>query len=257
MATIDPLSPKPMPLPVPPAVLAPEELAQLAERLQTVRVKIADAARSAGRDPAEITLIGVSKFFPASLAGAACQLGLTDLGENRVQEMLGKIDELAAAGWQPNWHQIGTLQKNKVRQIIGKTALIHSADSLSLLEEISRRSQEQGSVTAVLLQVNTAGEATKHGFTPQEAPAAAEAAMRLPGIALRGLMTMAPLLEDPAGTVPVFSATRTLFDRIAGQLGPDMPFDILSMGMSHDFVQAIACGSTHVRIGTAIFGPRL
>jgi len=237
--------------------LPPESVSLIAGRLQAVRQAIAAAAVAAGRDPAAITLIGVSKFFPANMAAEACRLGLTDLGENRVQEMLEKSSELAGAGLNPAWHLIGTLQKNKVRQIIGRTALIHSVDSLPLLEEISRRSMEHNLVTDILLQVNTSGEATKHGFTPADLPAAASAALALPAIALRGLMTMAPLFENPDDTLPVFAQTRELFCAVAGQVGAAAACDILSMGMSHDFRQAIACGATHVRIGSAIFGPRL
>ena len=236
--------------------LSPEAAAALAARLSDVRQQIGAAALAAGRRPDEITLIGVSKFFPAGAALAACRSGLLDLGENRVQEMLAKISDLSAAGLSPRWHLIGTLQKNKVRQIIGLTHLIHSADSWPLLQEIDRRSQERGLVSDVLLQVNVSGEASKHGFTPEELAAAAMSARQLKGLQVRGLMTMAPLLDNPDDTRPVFSIARQLFVRLASDQDPDV-FNILSMGMSHDFSQAIACGATHVRIGTAIFGPRL
>jgi PLP dependent protein len=229
----------------------------LQERLDTVRGQIAAAAGAAGRQPEEITLVGVCKLFPASAAMAAVRLGLFDLGENRVQEMLGKIEALAQAGMQPRWHLIGTLQRNKVRQIVGRTHLIHSADSLPLLQEIGRRSQEHGLVSDVLLQVNTAAEASKHGFDPGELEQAADSAQRIAGVRLRGLMTMAPFFENPDGASPVFDQTRRLFETLARQMDPAAVFTILSMGMSHDFRQAIACGSTLVRIGTAIFGPRL
>ena len=229
----------------------------LAERLQNVRQAIADAARSAGRQPEAITLIGVSKFFPPWVAQAAAELGLADLGENRVQEMLEKIEWLENLQLRPNWHLIGTLQKNKVRQAVGWTHLIHSVDSLPLLEEISRRSVAAGLVTDLLLQVNTAGEATKHGFTPQEIRPAAELAFQAPGIRLRGLMTMAPIFEQADDSLPVFEQTWKLFRETAGAAGNPASFNVLSMGMSLDYRQAITCGSTHVRIGTAIFGPRL
>ena len=240
-----------------PGVLPAAEIAAMRQRLLAVRSRIDEAARLAGRDPEAITLVGVSKFFPAEMARAAFELGLADLGENRVQELIAKIDMLDAAGLHPNWHLIGTLQKNKVRQIIGRTHLIHSVDSLALLSEIDQRSQAAQLVTDVLLQVNTAGEASKHGLGPDETPAAAECAHAMTGIRLRGLMTMAPLFDDPDDTLPVFSATRELFERIAATTPADGGFDILSMGMSHDFIQAIRCGATHIRIGTAIFGPRL
>lgn len=227
------------------------------ERLATVRQQIERAARQAGRQPDEITLIGVSKFFPVEKAIAAFKLGLADLGENRVQEMLPKIEQLARLGLQPRWHLIGTLQKNKVRQVIGRVHLIHSADSIALLDEINQRSIASGQCSDVLIQVNTAGEMTKHGFEPEQTVAAVEQVMLMPGIRLRGLMTMAPLLENPAETLPIFSQTHELFSHLAERVIQHPDFNILSMGMSHDYLQAIACGATHVRIGTAIFGPRL
>ena len=238
------------------AALPAEAEQAMARRLAEVRQAIEQAARQAGRNPADITLIGVSKFFPAAAAISALRLGLSDLGENRVQEMLGKQAELAPLDLHPRWHLIGTLQKNKVKYIIGQTALIHSVDSLDLLEEISRRSQQAGIVTNVLIQVNTAGEASKHGFTPAALPAQAAQLGALPNIQLCGLMTMAPLYENAEETLPVFAQTRDLFLRLQTEHPEWTEFKILSMGMSHDFVQAIACGATHIRIGTAIFGAR-
>ena len=238
------------------AALPAEAEQAMARRLAEVRQAIEQAARQAGRNPADITLIGVSKFFPAAAAISALRLGLSDLGENRVQEMLGKQAELAPLDLHPRWHLIGTLQKNKVKYIIGQTALIHSVDSLDLLEEISRRSQQAGIVTNVLIQVNTAGEASKHGFTPAALPAQAAQLGALPNIQLCGLMTMAPLYENAEETLPVFAQTRDLFLRLQMEHPEWTEFKVLSMGMSHDFVQAIACGATHIRIGTAIFGAR-
>src|SRR5690554_4699905 len=133
-------------------------------RIEGVRAAIEDAALKSGRQSDAITLIGVSKLFPAELAIQAVQLGLADLGENRVQEMLEKQDVLAAAHLNPRWHLIGTLQRRKVRQIIGRTTLIHSVDSVRLAEEISVRSQQMNTVTDILLQVNSSLEANKHGF---------------------------------------------------------------------------------------------
>lgn len=230
---------------------------QIPVRLAQVRDQVWAAARAAGRDPAAITLIGVSKYFPAEAAEAAVRAGLADLGENRVQELIGKQDTLAALGLMPRWHLIGTLQKNKVRFVVGRAALIHSGDSLDLLAEISRRSQQNGLVTDVLLQVNTAREHSKHGFDPEAAADAARTAALLPGLRLRGLMTMAPLCADPVLTLPTFQQTRALFDTIGREVLGSPDFDCLSMGMSQDYVQAIACGATHVRIGTAIFGHRI
>lgn len=228
----------------------------LKSRLQDVRRIIRETAHDADRDPDTVTLIGVTKFFPAEFACAAVLSGLPDLGENRVQEMLAKRDELASRGLTPNWHLIGSLQKNKVRLIIGKTHLIHSMDSISLLEEVDRRSRAAELVTDVLVQVNIAGESSKHGFTPAELMPVIEQALRFQGIRLRGLMTMAPLFPDADLTLPVFNEARNLFHLLSETVIQDKSFNILSMGMSHDYVQAIRCGATHVRIGSAIFGPR-
>jgi PLP dependent protein len=227
------------------------------DRLLQVQADIAAAARATGRQPADITLVGVSKFVPADLVQVAFDFGLIDLGENRVQEMLAKAEQLAAAGRHPRWHLIGTLQRNKVKAIIGQIELIQSVDSLELVADISRQSENRGLISKILLQVNTAGEMTKHGFAPEELPEAVEKAGQSPGIRLCGLMTMAPLFPDPEMARPVFSQTRELFDRLAGQTACPTDFRILSMGMSQDFRQAIASGATLVRIGTAIFGPRM
>lgn len=219
-----------------------------------------EAALAVGRDPATVHLIAVTKFFPFEVAAAACAAGLTDLGENRVQELLSKQEELAGLELHPNWHLIGTLQKNKVRQIIGRTHLIHSGDSLSLLEEISRRSAAAGCESRILLQINPACEESKHGFGPDEFVSAAKAALRLPSLRIEGIMSMAPQSPDPADAMPFFQLSASLFEELCRTHlleKPDQPQpSILSMGMSADFVQAIACGATHIRVGTAIFGPR-
>ncbi|NLW11992.1 MAG: YggS family pyridoxal phosphate-dependent enzyme [Clostridiaceae bacterium] len=228
----------------------------MAARLDQVRTSIAQAAADCGRAADEITLIGVSKFFPAEHARSAYELGLEDLGENRVQELVEKIDQLHADGIDPKWHLIGTLQKNKVKYIIGKTHLIHSVDSTELLQEISKRSVAQNLVTQVLLQVNVSGEHSKHGFGPMEIKRIIEDLSKLPGTTLRGLMTMAPITSDPEETRPVFRDTSNLAQELQALI-PNERFDILSMGMSQDYRQAIAYGATHIRIGTAIFGPRV
>lgn len=228
----------------------------LRQRLERVRQEIAAAAQKAGRDPAEITLVGVSKEVLPAAALAAYQAGLMDLGENRVDGLLGKQNFFQKSGARPNWHMIGTLQRRKVRQIIGHTHLIHSVDTLALLEEISKRSSAAGLDTSILLQVNSSQEASKHGFTDSEVVKAALLAQDLPGIRLCGLMTMAQLTDDPETTRPVFQKTQALFQEIKAQLPDPAGFTVLSMGMSQDYQQAIECGATHVRIGRAIFGSR-
>lgn len=230
--------------------------AVMADRLQAVREHIRQTAQACGRQPDEITLIGVSKFFPPAYAAAAYGLGLPDLGENRVQELTAKVAALANQGLHPNWHLIGTLQKNKVKYIIGRTCLIHSIDSLDLLQEVGRRSLAAGLVSDVLLQVNISAELSKHGFEADGLAETARGALAVQGIRLRGLMTMAPLSEDPEDTLPIFTEAHQVFRYLAAQVVCQEGFDCLSMGMSHDYRQAIRCGSTHVRIGTAIFGPR-
>ena len=237
-------------------MLTDREKKEMAVRLDQVKASIRNAAVDCGRSPEEITLIGVSKFFPADHARAAFELGLKDLGENRVQEMVDKIDLLHAGGIEPNWHLIGTLQKNKVKYIIGKTHLIHSVDSIELLQEISKRSSAQGIMTDVLLQVNVSGEQSKHGFEPLALLKDIKSMSSLPGVRMRGLMTMAPISADPDDTLPVFSDTAKMAKELRAVLR-DESFDILSMGMSQDYRQAIACGATHIRIGTAIFGARV
>ena len=228
----------------------------LQDRLRQVLNAISAAALKSGRKPEDITLIGVTKLFPPEVALQAFQAGILNLAENRVQDLLAKQDWLAASGLQPNWHLIGTLQRNKVRHIIGRTCLVHSADSVELLEEISRRSLNKGCITDVLLQVNSSGEESKHGFSPDQLSKAAGQAASMPGIRIRGLMTMAQLTANPDETRPVFEKTKVLFDQVAKQLDRPDTWRILSMGMSQDYVQAIESGATHVRVGSALFGPR-
>ena len=226
------------------------------ERIARVRDEIDSAMVSAGRKGESITLIGVSKFFPPEYARAAFTLGIADLGENRVQELLDKEQLLASEGLHPAWHLIGTLQTRKVRQIIGKTALIHSVDSMELLEEIERRSLSAGIITEILLQVNVSGELTKHGFSAESVREAVESANRSSSIRLRGLMTMAPVQQQEHDARPVFEETRHLFHDLSHNVENPLDWNCLSMGMSQDYVDAIHAGSTHIRIGTAIFGPR-
>lgn len=233
-----------------------EEEDAFRRRLALIRERIADAARTAGRRPESITLVGISKRFPVSSAALAVHCGLEDLGENRVQELTMKQDALAEADIRPRWHMVGTLQKNKVKYLIGRCALIHSADSLELIQQISRLSGRGEVITDLLMQVNASEESTKHGFALHESVQTARRIMELPHIRLRGLMTMAAPSDNPEDAVPAFERTRQLFDQIQSTAPASAEFNLLSMGMSQDYVQAIRCGSTHVRIGTALFGQR-
>lgn len=215
-----------------------------------IRENIAKACARAGRSTDEVTLMAVTKTVPAELVNVAIDAGVRVLGENRVQEYLSK-----APLYRPEAevHFIGSLQTNKVRQIVGKVALIHSVDSLRLAEEISRRSERLGIKTGVLIEVNIGGEATKSGCTPQELPKLLEETAKLPGIEVRGLMTIPPPMTDEGAQEALFEKTRLLYEdskRVC-------PMRVLSMGMSGDYEQAIAHGSTMVRIGSALFGPRV
>jgi pyridoxal phosphate enzyme (YggS family) len=226
----------------------------IALRWREVTARVAAACARAGRSAAEVTIVAVSKTHPAEAVRAAGAAGATDFGENYAQELAAKAAELAAGASPPpiRWHFIGRLQRNKVRMVAGRVALVHAVDSVELAEELGKRAG--GAVQPILLAVNLAGEATKGGVTALAAPAIARALAGVAGTSLDGLMTMPPPADDPEAGRPQFEALRALRDRLAGELGRPLP--VLSMGMSHDFEVAIACGATHVRIGTAIFGSR-
>jgi pyridoxal phosphate enzyme (YggS family) len=215
----------------------------IADNWRTVKARVDAACRAAGRDPGEVTIIAVSKMHPASAVREAAAAGATDFGENYAQELAGKRAECGDV----RWHFIGRLQRNKAKLVAGQVALVHAVDTVELAAELGKRA---GGVQPVLLAVNVAGEETKGGVTAAAAPEVARAIAATAGVRLDGLMTMPPPGEDPR---PHFGALRALRDRLAGELGP---LPVLSMGMSGDFEVAIACGATHVRIGTAIFGTR-
>jgi pyridoxal phosphate enzyme (YggS family) len=236
--------------------LRQEKQDEIRKRLFLVREKINDALKFAGRPVDSVTLIGVSKFFPPEYAQTAVQLGLNDLGENRVQELLEKEGILRDTGLDPNWHLIGTLQTNKVKQIIGHCKLIHSVSSLHLLNEIQRVSAQQGLVTDILLQANVSREESKHGFLPEEIEQAVCISNEMPNICVNGLMTMAPIRAEGSDPYTVFEQTKDMFERLRPTVKNAKVWSVLSMGMSQDYIDAIQCGATHIRIGTAIFGHR-
>jgi PLP dependent protein len=222
----------------------------IAARLESVRRQVADAADLAGRDPSGIVLVAVSKTVGVVEVRQAVAAGCHDFGENRVQEFVGK------RGLFPDerWHFIGTLQSNKVRDVVGNAFLIHAVDSLRLLQVIDRHAREKEVLQPVLLQVNVAAEASKHGFSPDEVERALRVAADLPGVEVRGLMTMAPLARRPEDVRWVFRGARELLERMQGlHIGPH-DLTELSMGMTNDFAVAIEEGSTMVRVGRAIFG---
>ncbi len=236
--------------------LSQERREEIRKRLFQVRQQINDALQMAGRPDDSVTLIGVSKFFPPEYAQTAFQLGLTDLGENRVQELLEKEAALNTSGLNPNWHLIGTLQTNKVRQIVGHCKLIHSVSSLHLMVEIQKISAQKGLVSDILLQVNVSGEESKHGFSPQNVDHAVLASNGMPNVCVKGLMTMAPIRAEGIDPYNVFEQTSVLFNRLRASVKNESDWSVLSMGMSQDYIDAIQCGATHIRVGTAIFGHR-
>ena len=229
---------------------------RLAERLATVRRRIADAAECAGRDPAGVDLLAVTKGWGVDAAEAAMALGLTRLGENRVQEAEPKIAALPSA----EWHLIGPLQSNKVRRAVNAFTALDALDSFRLLERIQAACTEFAVTRAVLLEVNVAGDPAKHGFAPTElTDALADGSLtarldRDTSVQVAGLMTVAPLVSDLEDARPAFAGLRVLRDRLEDGLGRALP--VLSMGMSADLEIAVAEGATMVRLGTALFGPR-
>lgn len=222
------------------------------ENLNLVRGRIAAAARRAGRNPGDIGLVAVTKTIPVSIIEEAVSCGVNSLGENRVQEFLLKYPLLRS---DLDWHFIGHLQTNKVKKIIGKARLIHSLDRWSLAVEIDRAAREANTVAQVLVQVNVAGEETKSGLSLPEVEDFITGAGHLPGMEIRGLMTIAPWTENPEEVRPVFRQLRELARRLKDKK-TGVKLDYLSMGMSGDFEVAVEEGANIVRVGTAIFGKR-
>ena len=223
---------------------------ELAARLGDVRDRITAAALRAGRDPATVALVAVSKTFGADVLLGAIDAGVTDLGENRAQELKEKV---AVIGDRARWHFVGYLQTNKVRQVVGSVVLIHSLDRFGLAEAVARRARSLGMTQDVLIEVNVAGERSKHGASPEEAVALAVQVDGLDGIRVKGLMTMPPAAPNSDAVRPYFRQLVELRDRLQQSM-PDA--GELSMGMSGDFEAAIEEGATIVRVGEAIFGPR-
>jgi pyridoxal phosphate enzyme (YggS family) len=224
----------------------------IADGLARVRARIAAAEQAAGRARGSARLVAVSKKMTADDVRAALAAGQRAFGENYAQELAAKRGEVADLALR--WHFIGRLQRNKAKLVAGQVALVHAVDTAELATELARRAA--GSVQPVLLSVNVAGEDSKGGVIAETAAvaAAARAIAAVTGIRLDGLMTMPPPADDPEASRGPFTALRALRDRLQQELGLALP--VLSMGMSGDFEVAIACGATHVRIGTAIFGSR-
>lgn len=213
--------------------------------LRDVRARIARACQLSNREPDKVTLVAVSKGFDASVIKAAFNCGLRDFGENRVQEAVIKIEQLSDLRQSITWHMVGHLQSNKAKIAVQNFNIIHSIDSVRLAAALSQRAQNQ---LSILIQVNIAGEEPKSGFAVEEVVGAIQEIGKLPNLEIKGLMTMAPFVDDPEEVRPVFRRLRELRDSIG--------LEHLSMGMTDDFEVAVEEGATILRIGRAIFGHR-
>lgn len=226
---------------------------EIAANLRKIRQQIDAAAMAVGRNPAEIRLVAVSKTKPATMVTEAVESGQLIFGENYVQELTAKVVEVRTA---VEWHFIGHLQSNKVKQLAGLVAMIHSVDCFSLAREIDNQWGRIGKTCDILLQVNVSGEATKRGTTSAEAIDLARQVAPLQNIRICGLMTMPPFFDDSEAARPYFRELRLLAEQINCLAIPNVAMKELSMGMSGDFATAIAEGATLIRIGSAIFGSR-
>ena len=222
------------------------------KNLLEVKNNIARAAEKSGRTDS-VTLIAVSKTKPVEMLREAYDAGVRDFGENKVQEIVDKYPQLPD---DIRWHLIGHLQTNKVKYIIDKVCLIHSVDSYKLAEEISRQAVKHGVTADILIEVNVAGEESKFGVTPENTEELVRMISVLPGIRIRGLMTVAPYVDVSEENRAVFCVLRQLLVDIAEKNIDNVSMDILSMGMSGDYTVAVEEGATHVRVGTSIFGQR-
>lgn len=223
------------------------------ENLDLVEERIKRACCRAGRDRSEVTLIAVSKTKPAAMIREAMDYGIVDFGENKVQELSDKYDEIQT---DLNWHLIGHLQRNKVKAIIEKVCLIHSVDSYRLAEKINEEAGKKGIICPVLIEVNIAQEDTKYGLMAEEVLSFIENAAQLKSIKVKGLMTIAPFVENPEENRMYFRNLKQLYVDIKSKNIDNVDMDILSMGMTGDYEVAIEEGATMVRVGTGIFGER-
>jgi pyridoxal phosphate enzyme (YggS family) len=222
------------------------------ENIEAVRRNIITACRKSGRNPEDILLLAVSKTIDIPQIKEAVNEGLVELGENKPQEINRKYYEIDGV----KWHQIGHLQTNKVKYIIDKVCLVHSLDSLKLAEEISKRAEAIGIKMDVLVEINIAGEEAKHGVKPEEAEQLAVEASKLPGISVKGLMTVAPFDETPENNRKYFRKMHNLFVDIAEKNYDNIDMKYLSMGMTNDYMIAVEEGANILRVGTGIFGAR-
>jgi len=221
------------------------------QRLESVRRRVADACARTGRDPDSVSILPVAKRFGPEAVSAAAESGIGVIGENRVQEARAKIPKCPG---HLEWHMVGHLQRNKVKEAVRLFRMIHSVDSLLLLETINSASEEIAGEMPVCMEINVSGESSKFGFAPEEAPAILEKCGALLNVNVIGLMTMPPFTADPEGARPFFRRLRQLRDDLRERSG--FPLNELSMGMSHDFEVAVEEGATWIRLGTVLFGAR-
>ncbi len=225
----------------------------LCENLKKVEDNVDAACREAGRSRDEVTLIAVSKTKPVEMLSTIYNQGIRDFGENKVQEMCDKMEQLPS---DIRWHMIGHLQTNKVKYIVGHTTLIHSVDSLHLAKEIEKQAEKKDVTVDILVEVNIAEEESKFGIHKEETYELVRQIAALPHVHIRGLMTIAPYVENPEDNRMYFRGIRQLSVDIAEQNIDNVDMDVLSMGMTGDYMVAIEEGATMVRVGTGIFGER-
>lgn len=223
------------------------------ENYRSIRQKVDDACRRAGRNPDSVTLIAVSKTKPVSMIEELLPEGVVDFGENKPQELKEKYDILPS---NISWHMIGHLQRNKVKYVVGRAAMIHSLDSLRLAQAIDQEAARQMLRVPVLVEVNVAGEESKNGISPQETEAFIRQIAEFPNLEVRGLMTIAPFVKNPEENRVHFRNLFNLFVDIKAQNIDNISMCCLSMGMTNDYEIAVEEGATHVRVGTGIFGER-
>ncbi|WP_085834017.1 YggS family pyridoxal phosphate-dependent enzyme [Clostridium merdae] len=229
-----------------------EKMRDLEENLKVVRENIEEAAVKSGRSASEITLLAATKTVAVPVINRAVELGVTHIGENRVQELCDKLPSLAPCDRQ----FIGHLQSNKIKFLIGQVSLIQSVDNEKLAKEISRLSVTNGTVTNVLVEVNVGHEENKSGIVPEQLEELMVNISSLPGVLVRGLMAIPPVCENPEDSMPYFSRMQQYYVDIKAKRMDNIHMDFLSMGMSSDYAQAILCGANMVRVGSALFGPR-
>ena len=223
------------------------------ENMRAVEDRIAAACQEAGRKPEDVTLIAVSKTKPVEMLREAYECGCRDFGENKVQELLDKYEVMPR---DIRWHMIGHLQRNKVKYIVEKVYLIHSVDSLRLAEEISKEAGKKNVCVNILVEVNVANEETKFGTTCEDAKQLVQDIAKLPNICVKGLMTIAPFVENAEKNRPFFSKLKKISVDIMGENIDNITMENLSMGMTGDYEVAVSEGATCVRVGTGIFGAR-